>query len=867
MSLRAAQAIGQTPEQVSAWLVAERARLLEQLWRESIEPAEKAPLEFSHRYTALIDTAIQAIYQWAYEQAAQEVPLIPNEALAILATGGYGRAELAPGSDIDLTFVPLHENEPFTERLVKHLFQALMSALHTQARLKVGYAYRLVEDCPTLDEKTRTGLLDMRLVAGSRAIAEQFETRFWQTLDPTGFMLERYQEYRARWAKQGEGILRMEPNLKEGRGGLRDRHTLNWLAQVRYGIPVQAVLPTLIAEGLLLPSEADALDKATRTLCQVRNWLHALAGEAQDRLTRTRQAEIAERLGLDAHHFTRTCMDALGTHARLTQRAIERLIRSRLILGLGVDSVQLQIEPAPALEREAPEWLLWVFRLAQKYQLTLSQQMEARIEATLATTTRPPEPREAGHILREILSQPGQVYRVLEPMARLGILGWAIPAFGVVMHLPAGDPTHEFTVGEHTLQAIRILDSFAQPASDPPALTTLLLNQLPRPERLYMALLLHDVGKQNSSRPHAEVGAEIARETAHQLGWEEEMEDIAFLVRHHLLMAQTARQRDLHLPETIRDFVRIVDDPERLQMLYLLTCADTQAVGERIWTPAQAAFLQELYRRAIRALQEGEPATVPNLGALRKRLMRELSRHPLPPELIEQHIQQMPSAYLLNVPPEQMRLHIHYIQRVRERKEPIVEFHQASDSPCTELTLCTLDDPQPGLLSKIAGVLYALDAEVSAARVLTREDEPRVALDTLWITMRHRPLSPNECAVLEKALRRILTGEQSVRDLLQAHGKDPDSPLQVRRLQVHEDASERYTVVDLETAPDAGALYRAAARLSQLGWNIHSARLGHWAGRTLLSFYCTDAQGRKLPPEQYALLQEKMIGQASATED
>ncbi|MEN3000495.1 MAG: HD domain-containing protein [Armatimonadota bacterium] len=857
MGIEAVQGGVQTPEQVGEWLSVERARLIERLWHAAPLScaAEIRGESFARDYTALIDKALQALYQWAYEQAAQEVALIPNDSLAILATGGYGRAELAPCSDIDLTFVPMQENEPFTERLVKHLFQALMNVLHTQARLKVGYAYRLIDDCPTLDDKTRTGLLDMRLVAGSRTIYSEFETRFWHTLDPTGFMLDRYQEYRARWAKQGEGILRMEPNLKEGRGGLRDRHTLNWLTQVRYGVPAHAVLATLVAEGVLSQTEADALDEATRRLSRVRAWLHAVASEPRDLLTLTRQAEIAERLGIEQGVFARWVMDALGTHARLTQRAIERLIRSPLVLGLGLDSVNLQIEPTPVLEREAPEWCLWVFRLAQKYRLTLSPAIEARIEKTLKECPRPPDPYEAGRCLKEILGQPGEVYRVLEPMARLGVLGWAIPAFGRVMDLPAGDPTHEFTVGEHTLQAIRILDSFVQQPSDPPALTTLLMSQLTRPERLYMALLLHDVGKQDGSRPHAEVGAEIARETAHLLGWDEHAEDLVFLVRHHLLMAQTARQRDLYLPETIREFVRIVDDPERLQMLYLLTCADTQAVGERIWTPAQAAFLQELYRRAMRMLEEGETVTAPNIGALRKRLMRELSRHPLPQELIEQHIQQMPSAYLLNTPSDQIMLHIHYIQRVREGKGPVIEFHQAQGSPYTELTICTFDDPQPGLLSKIAGVLYALDAEVSAARVLTREDAPRVALDTLWITMRHRPLSPNQCAVLEKALRRVLTGEQSVSELLREHQKDPDSPLVLQQLQIHDDASDTYTVVDMQTPPDPGALYRAAYRLAQLGWNIHSARLGQWAGRTLLSFYCTDIQGHKIPPDQHVRLQ------------
>lgn len=185
-----------------------------------------------------------------------------------------------------------------------------------------------------------------------------------------------------------------------------------------------------------------------------------------------------------------------------------------------------------------------------------------------------------------------------------------------------------------------------------------------------------------------------------------------------------------------------------------------------------------------------------------------------------------------------------------------MEFHNAPDAPYTELTLCTFDDPQPGLLSKIAGVLYAYEVEVAWARVLTREDAPRVALDTLGLTVRSRPLSPNQCAVLERALRQVLTGERAVSDLLREHGKDPDAPLRVSQLQLHDDASDAYTVVDLHTAPDLGALYRAAYALSQLGWNIHSARFGLWAGRAVLSFYCTDAQGRKIPPAEYSRLRE-----------
>ncbi|GIV10237.1 MAG: bifunctional uridylyltransferase/uridylyl-removing enzyme [Fimbriimonadales bacterium] len=837
-----------------------------------------APIDaWMAQYTQVLDNTLRALHQRAWTAAAQEIPPPPRSPLALFATGGYGRRELAPYSDIDLTFVPAQEGDPFTERLVKHLFQAMMQVFYTDARLKVGYAYRLMDDLDALDHKTRTGLLEMRPVEGDAELIEAFTGRFWRCLDPTGFTLERYRECQARWAKLGEGILRSEPHLKEGRGGLRDRHTLNWMAQARYGVPHEQVLPTLIEEGILSQGEADDLEHATRTLQRYRAYLHAISGEAREQLTLTRQNELAERLGVPRTDLMGAVYNALTVHARLTARGIERLVNAPLVLGVGLDSVNRQITPAPALDKEPPEWRLLCFLLAQRYQLGLSQAIETRLEVCPHALSResqtpratdeamgtptdtdpclPPDPAAVGAALRELLSRPGEVYRVLEPMARLGVLGWAFPPFRALMSLPAGDPTHDYTVGEHTLQAIRLLDSYAQGEGNP--LWRTLLEQLPAPELLYMALLLHDAGKVDPTRPHAEVGAEQARQSLSALGWSAaEIAEVEFLVLHHLLMAQTARQRDLHLPETIREFTRIVNTPERLQMLYLLTCADTQAVGERIWTPAQASFLMELYRRSMRALEEGMPEETPALTVVRKRLQRALAKHPIAETLIEKHIEQMPSGYLLNTTPEQISLHIHYIERVRAGEGPVVEFHNAPDLPYTELTLCTFDDPKPGLLSKIAGVLYAHEVEVASARVLTREDAPRVALDTLGVTVRSRPLSPNQCAVLERALRQVLTGERAVGELLREHGKDPDAPLRVSQLQIHDDASDAYTVVDWHTPPDLGALYRTAHALSQIGWNIHSARFGLWAGRAVLSFYCTDAEGRKIPPTEYGRLSQ-----------
>lgn len=833
-------------ERVAEQLVAARQHLIDALLSDS------APIEaWMTQYATVLDNTLRALYQRAWAHAASETNPPSLSPIILLATGGYGRRELAPYSDIDLTFVPAQESDPFTERLVKRLFHAMMQVFYTDAKLKVGYAYRLMDDLDALDHKTRTGLLEMRPIEGNAELGEAFEARFWRSLDPTGFTLERYRECQARWAKLGVGVLRAEPNLKEGRGGLRDRHTLNWMAQARYGVPHERVLETLVDERILSQGEADALAHATRALQRYRALLHAVSGEAREQLTLTKQSALAERLGIERKTLMREVYAALGDHARLTARGVERLANAPLVLGVGLDSVNRQITPAPALDKEPSEWRLLCFLLAQRYQLGLSTAIEARLE----TPAEPPAPHSVGATLRELLSRPGEVYRVLEPMARLGVLGWAFPPFAPLMTLPADDPTHDYTVGEHTLQAIRLLDSYARGEGDP--LWRTILEQLPAPELLYAALLLHDAGKVDRTRPHADSGADIARQSLQAVGWSEaEIAEVEFLVRRHLLMAQTARQRDLHLPETIREFTRIVNTPERLQMLYLLTCADTQAVGERIWTPAQASFLQELYRRSLRALEEGLPDETPALTAVRKRLQRALAQHPIADDAIAAHIEQMPSSYLLNTPPEQISLHIHYIQRVRAGEGPVVEFHSAPDLPYTELTLCTFDDPQPGLLSKIAGALYAFDVEVAWARVLTREDAPRIALDTLGVTVRSRPLSPNQCAILERALRQVLLGERAVADLLHEHGKDPDAPLRVSQLQIHDDASEAYTVVDLHTAPDLGALYRAAYALSQLGWNIHSARFGLWAGRAVLSFYCTDHTGNKINPQEYSRLQQ-----------
>ena len=415
------------------------------------------------------------------------------------------------------------------------------------------------------------------------------------------------------------------------------------------------------------------------------------------------------------------------------------------------------------------------------------------------------------------------------------------------MDLIPYDPSHEYTVGQHTLYVIRVLDNLRLlPPDDDTRDFRVLLTELPDPEQLYLAALLHDAGKTDDARPHSETGAEIARAVCQRLRWSEEAtENVCFLVRTHLMMAETSRLRDLNLDETIRDFVSIVDTYERLVMLYLLTYADTRAVGAGVWTQVKGKFLRDLFRRAERAIMSEpteEDGTAVALLRTRKRLMRELAVENLPPDEVAAHLEGMPAPYVLNTSLDEMALHIGFARRAREGA-PVVEFHDERGSTFTEITICALDDPAPGLLAKVAGVLLAADLEVHAAQVFTRvAGDERIAIDTLFVDFRGRQLTTGKRREVSRWLTDVLTGADSVQELLRRKRKPAETGGRVEHLALRNDLSEHLTVTEATCADSQTALYRVSGALSALGWDIHSARVSLFGGRTVASFYVSGAR-------------------------
>ncbi len=831
------------------------------------------------RHTDLIDNVVRRLFalaaarqeaadgQSAASHSDEETPQI-----AIVATGGYGRRELSPHSDLDITFLPSRDDDSYLNGIIKEMFRLVMDVFLSGARIKVGYAYRLLSDYEGLDHQTQTALLDARCVAGSQELFAQFDRVFRERLQRTDFVFQKYAERNATLDKNGVSPYTVEPNVKEGAGGLRDLQSAEWVAEVRWGKRTEALWHDLVRRKVVTSGEASVVQNTREFLFTVRNGLHLITGDARDTLTAERQETLAARLGYEeedasspetpgVERFMREYYHRVAQVHHISNKILVRCLNSPLPLGSGLGSVRRSVTVTEPEEAAAdPLWPLRALRACQTYDLDLALPTEEAIQRHVAEFPALPDPHQAGALFLELLAQPRNVYWALRQMLNTGLLEWLLPELAACIDLIPYDPTHEHTVGEHTLLVLRNLERLRGTTDPSLAPYRRLLEEVHSPESLYLAALLHDIGKQWTGK-HAETGAERAAEICGRLGYGPEITDrVVFLVRQHLLMAETSRLRDLALDETVRDFTRVVRDEDRLRMLYLLTYADTSAVGKGVWTEVKARFLEDLYSRAEAALSdpEEEPRT-PNVQAFRERVRRQLAREKkLTVEAIHEHTAAMPAPYLLNTSLEDMYLHMAMIARVRENYRPMVDSRTPFGSDYTELTVVAYDDPVPGLLAKIAGALFAHDVNLHSAQVFTRNSSDRIAIDTLWVDYRGKPLSPHKRGELEDTFRQVLTGEMTVAQLLTKRGKTSAIVQPVRSLLLDDQTSPNYSILDVVAPDERGVVYRLASSLSAVGWNIHSARLATWGGNARNAYYITDIQNCKVPAEAAELLRERL---------
>lgn len=722
-------------------------------------------------------------------------------ALALIATGGYGRSELSPYSDIDITVVPSDEASPDLDQAIRHLFQDLHWAFCTALRMDVGYAYRLIADAPGLDAKSRTGLMDMRLVAGSHELARQLEAALVESFEVGEFILAKVTEREQMFHKYHDTPLVVEPNLKEGAGGIRCFHCANWL---REAIGERASRPTKDYDDIL----------------RIRNLLHLNANKHQDLLSRQRQAQIADQLQMDMYEMMAGIVASGVSLHNYYRSAREKIAQSRFALSKGV--LALQGEARLVGQPDGGEAAVGI---------ALGTQLGLKVADIAVAQT-------------EGVRGPAVMYAIstgettLRNMDRCGLLGQLLPDLAACRTLVPTDAVHEYTVFEHTMRVIRYLDtlpsgSFLGDLKDG-------INDL---EPLYLAVLLHDVGKAYPEKDHSLVGAEIARRVCSE--WKLATgicETVEWLVAEHLTMARFIRVRDIMNPQTVEEFSQIVSDLNRLALLTLFTYADVSAVADGAWTPAQDTFLRELFVRTD-ALLRGNSQFSPDPAVYRQRLLRQLKSQKEDEGAQKAFVESLPSYYLTSTHPEVIRLHLDFVKKAMAG-EPTVELFHRSDISATEITICTLD--APGLLSKVLGVFYAYDLSVGGIRACTTMTEQPVALDVFTVSFSARPVPTATINQVTATILDVIAGKVSVEELLVQRGKDPSRTQQVFK---HTFVEGSPGILEIRSPRGRGMPFRFSRLIADQGWNVIAARVGQWAGNATAAFYLQGPKGASLRKE------------------
>lgn len=784
-------------------------------------------------YSDAADDMLTALWRFTTDVLYPAPNPTEAERLSLIAVGGYGRGVLAPFSDLDLLFLRPWKSIPRSEQVIEFMLYVLWDL-----GVKVGQAARSVDECLALaktDMTVRTALLEARPLAGDQALADDFIARFRAYVvktDPRPFIAAKLEERNVRHQKTGAVRYRVEPNVKDGKGGLRDLNTLFWIAR---SLAPDSPLGARVMDDLLTPRERRTFEESFDFLWRTRAHLHLVAGRAEEKLTFDLQPEVARRMGWQGRgdepaveRFMRRYFLVardVGALTRATSAKLEArhqkptMSLSRLIPGrkknLGVEgfvevSGRLSVT-GPEVFAADPTKLLILFRTADEHDLDLHPDAFSAVTRSLSLVT--PSLRrdaEATRAFLDILT--GQrPYRVLTLMNETGLLGRFLPEWGRIVGQTQFNMYHAFTVDEHTLQAIGIINDIWRgklKAEHPTA--TEIVHRIDDFEALMLAMLLHDVGK-GGDRGQLEDGAIAARRACDRLGIDpRRTEFVVWLVRNHLALSDYAQKRDVSDPATVRAFAELVGDPERLRTLLVLTVADVRAVGPGVWNGWKGQLMRDLYQRT-EAVFRGEDVT---------------RADPLAdfPELVARAGSSGAAASV-----------------VAERKG------DEGSEPLAAARVAVAAKDRPGLFADLAAALAAGGADVVGARVATAGDG--TALDVFELQdgsgAPYGQAEPRRLTRLVTALERAALGD--------AGAAPPEPQPNPRRaafdvrpvVLIDLDESPDAAVIELSGADRPGLLAELSRMLTDHGLSIRSAHIAGFGERAVDSFYVTDAKGKR----------------------
>ncbi len=826
-------------------------------------------LETARGYAHLVDQIVRFLYDHAAEDLYPSANPSSGEYLSVVAVGGYGRAELAPFSDLDLLFLCPYKRTARVEQMVEAMLYYLWDL-----GFKVGHATRSIDDCLRLakrDQTIATNLLDSRFIWGDQTLYRSFKQRYAKEVQQEmagRFVQAKLEERDQRHLKTGGSRYSLEPQIKDGKGGLRDLQTLMWIAKFVHGVDSFAELRE---RGMATALEVRTFEKALQFLWTLRCHLHYLTGRGEERLTFDLQAQIAPRMGYRQHAGTRA-VERLMKHYFLVAKDVGSLTRLICAELHGKSNKRLR-DRLPALLRkrfecftmragrltvadrnlfrDQPIEMLRLFRVAQQHDLEIHPEALRWVSLNLRKIDGLREDKEANKLFLQILCHNERAEETLRGMNEAGLLGRFIPDFGRIVSQMQFNMYHHFTVDEHLIKAVGILGRIERGLlkDDVPIASEVVDKVLSR-RVLYVALFLHDIAK-GRREDHSEAGAKLARYLCPRLGLEdEETETVAWLVQNHLIMSDTAFKRDLGDPQTIRAFADRMQSMERLRLLLVLTVADIRAVGPGVWTAWKAALLRDLYRRTEELLTGGHAVEGRERRiAQAKQALREVLGH-WPAEEVEAHIARCYPSYWLSFDRDTHLRHAEMVREAEANGAALTVKHSVDPyREVTELTVYTAD--HPGLFSRIAGALAAGGAEVDAAKIFTLANG--MALDVFYL----RDRQTGEAFTRTSRLARLVTYIESTLYGDMKPWRDLDSvpsgwPSRFAvftvppRVLVDNRASDYYTLIEVNGRDRPGLLHDLTYVLTRNNLIIRSAVVTTFGAQVVDSFYVQSALNQKI---------------------
>jgi len=836
--------------------------------------------------TFLHDQLVRLAYDFVTERLLDS----PVTGLSLVGLGGTGRGEMAPFSDLDLMFLAAKAPTADEERAAEATLNILWNL-----KLKVGHSVRSAAQLIALAKKdmaVRTAFLEARRLWGAEGVFETAMQRFHKEVvagTAAEFVAAKLTERDARHIRMGDSRYVVEPNVKDGKGGLRDLHTLYWIGKYVHGVERPS---DLVGAGLFTAAEFRRFERAERFFWSVRSHLHLLAGRAEERLSFEYQPQIAEimhyadRPGKSAverfmrFYFlnARTVGDLTGLFlAQLDEQLARKGFRFALpairrrpkrLGGFVLDRGRISI-PSDDFFREDPVRLLELFAVAvrEKLEVHPAAMRAATRDAALITRKVRDDPR-ANALFMEVLTSMNSPELVLRWMNEAGVFGRFVPDFGRVVAQMQFDMYHHYTVDEHSIRAIGLLAAIdrGELKQDHP-LSTAIIKQIGSRRTLYVAVLLHDIAKGRGG-DHSVIGAEIALKLAPRFGLDPaETDTVSWLVRYHLLLSSTAFKRDLTDPKTIEDFVRQVQSPERLRLLLILTVVDIRAVGPGVWNEWKRTLLRTLFEAAEERLRLGHKQH--GRAELVQQRQTELAAAlEWKSSAVRAHARRLSDSYWLAEPFAWQIANARQVAAAEAHIGDAVPNVVVEDDPETGATRVSVFTPdREGLFYRISAGLASAGANIIDARIHTTRDG--MALDNLLV------LDGRGKAYADRRLRGRL-----VRSLEQALTSERPPALPAPKphagrshafrftpsVSIADRASTRTTVVEVNALDRPALLASLTAAIHAKGYRIHSAHIATYGERAVDVFYLTNGDNRKLSAEESEELRAALVSAAREIE-